>query len=154
MKYSHPSSTFTVFLLPCIEHPALLFPPTYWVLLTTKRLLQISDYYNHIFSQKEYFCLTSMFILNGIQCTCPLPLPKRNIQFYCYCQVWGKVMFLHLYVILFTGRGVCPVACWDTHPPRQTPPGRHPRDTTGYGQQAGGTHPTGMHTCNFYLYHY
>ena len=28
------------------------------------------------------------------------------------------------------------------HPPR-----RPPSDTTGYGQQAGGTHPTGMHTC-------
>ena len=36
------------------------------------------------------------------------------------------------------------------HIPRQTPPGRHPpppSDTTEYGQQAGGTHPTGMHTC-------
>ena len=27
----------------------------------------------------------------------------------------GKVMFLHLSFILFTG-GVCPSACWDTHP--------------------------------------
>ena len=34
---------------------------------------------------------------------------------------WGKVMFLHVSVILFTG-GVCPIAFWDT----QTPPGtRH-----------------------------
>ena len=36
------------------------------------------------------------------------------------------------------------------HPlPGQTSPGRHPptSDTTGYGQQAGGTHPIGMHTC-------
>ena len=40
-------------------------------------------------------------------------------------------------------------------PPGQTPPwadtplGRHPpaRCMLGYGQQAGGTHPTGMHTC-------
>ena len=24
-------------------------------------------------------------------------------------------------------------------------------DTTGYGQRAGGTHPTGMHSCAFYL---
>ena len=65
-------------------------------------------------------------------------------------------MFLHLSVILFTG-GVCPMACWYTphldtrgrHPtgtrgrhththPVQTPP--PPRDTTGYGQQAGGMH--------------
>ena len=64
--------------------------------------------------------------------------------------------------LMFTG-GVCPIACWDTsppfcrHPPRQTPPSRHPPcvgrhlcpplDTTGYGQQAGCTHPTGMHSC-------
>ena len=36
------------------------------------------------------------------------------------------------------------------HPPRQTPPPYTdipPPDTTGYGQQAGGTHPTGVHTC-------
>ena len=45
-------------------------------------------------------------------------------------EVWGKVMFLHLSVILFTGGGgaVCPISCWDTHPleqtsPRQTLPG-------------------------------
>ena len=69
--------------------------------------------------------------------------------------------------------GVCPIACWDTplgrHPPEHNPPGanplghhlpgsRHPlgEDTPWnppctvhagrYGQQAGGTHPTGMHT--------
>ena len=43
------------------------------------------------------------------------------------------------------------------HPPRaDTPLGRHPpwADTPsaqcmlGYGQQAGGTHPTGMHSCS------
>ena len=42
------------------------------------------------------------------------------------------------------------------HPPGRHPPGRHPPrqtpphlswDTAGYGQQAGGTHPTGMRTC-------
>ena len=33
----------------------------------------------------------------------------------------GKVMFLHLSVILSTGGGVCPSACWDT-PHGQTPP--------------------------------
>ena len=25
-----------------------------------------------------------------------------------------------------------------------------PQDTTGHGQEAGGTHPTGMHTCSFF----
>ena len=42
----------------------------------------------------------------------------------------------------------------DTPPPRQTPPRADgpswadaPQDTTEYGQQTGGTYPTGMHTC-------
>ena len=42
----------------------------------------------------------------------------------------GKVMFLYVSVILFTG-GVCPITCWDAHPPQtrgRYPPdrGRHP----------------------------
>ena len=32
-----------------------------------------------------------------------------------------------------------PSACWDTHPPTQC--------MLGYGQEAGGTHPTQMHSC-------
>ena len=52
----------------------------------------------------------------------------------------------------FCSQGVCLIACWDTPPPRdqrqafQAPPpstvhaGR-------YGQQAIGTHPTGLHSC-------
>ena len=51
----------------------------------------------------------------------------------------GKVMFLHLSVILSRG-GVCLSACWDT-PPGQTPP---PQQTA---TAADGTHPTGMHSC-------
>ena len=39
----------------------------------------------------------------------------------------GKVLFLHLSVILVTG-GVCLSACWDTH----TPLGRHPKAGTPY----------------------
>ena len=70
-------------------------------------------------------------------------------------------MFLHLFVILFTGgRGCLP------HPRADTPPGQTPpqadtppwvntpwADTPpaqcmlGYGQQAGSTHPTGMQSC-------
>ena len=75
-------------------------------------------------------------------------------------------MFLHVSVILFTG-GCLP------HTPGQTPPGRQPPGQTPplgqtptwadtppwqtpppcaahagrYGQQAGGTHPTGMQSC-------
>ena len=36
--------------------------------------------------------------------------------FYHLQRSWGKVMFLHVSVILFTG-GVCLSACWDTPPP-------------------------------------
>ena len=76
-------------------------------------------------------------------------------------EVWSKVIFLQASVILFTG--------WLCHPPplvvgrppplcrnpspMQTPmdadhsPPKDKRDTTGYGQQAGGTHPTGMLSC-------
>ena len=101
-------------------------------------------------------------------------------------EVWGKVIFLHLSVILFTGgeylgryppgrytpgrsilQQVNPPAGtspWQVHPPsRYTPQQVHPPQAytplrqciLGYGQQAGGTHPTGMHSCilhNFYFY--
>ena len=65
-------------------------------------------------------------------------------------EVWDKVMFLHLSVILFTRavgfptcitghmtRGVCIQGGFDGPPP----------STMGYGQQVGGMHPTGMHSC-------
>ena len=58
-------------------------------------------------------------------------------------EVRGKIMFLHLSMILFTGGGVYP-------PVGQTPQAdtiAPPSDTTGYGQQAGGMHPTGMYSC-------
>ena len=46
-------------------------------------------------------------------------------------------------------QGGCIPACngADTLPARHLPWADNPSDTTGYGQQAGGTHPTGMHTC-------
>ena len=61
-------------------------------------------------------------------------------------------MFLHVSVILFTW-GVSLRAYWDTTPP---PGSRHPlaADTPAavhagrHGQQAGGTHPTGMYYCS------
>ena len=66
-------------------------------------------------------------------------------------KLWQGYVFTPLSVILFTG-GVCLSACWDIHPPpgADPPPSRHsPRAVHAgrYGQQAGGTHPTGMHTC-------
>ena len=78
-------------------------------------------------------------------------------------------MFLQVFVILFTG-GVCLSACWDMHlHQEQTPPwgadtpqgaDTHPRSTEPpgavharrYGQQAGGTHPTGMQSCSVYCF--
>ena len=88
-------------------------------------------------------------------------------------EVWGKIIFLHLSVILFMGGEG---STWAGTPPqgryiplgrytpspsrytpgrytplgRYTPPGQvHPplQCMLGYGQQAGGTHPTGMHSC-------
>ena len=48
-------------------------------------------------------------------------------------EVVAKVIFLHLFVILFTGGS-----------PVGDPPGKQ---TAAYGQRAAGTHPTGMHSC-------
>ena len=87
-------------------------------------------------------------------------------------EVWGKVIFLHLSVILFTWGGSAPLhAGIHPHPQdqRQVPPGDQrqvshltrgrycPRPEAGirpsamysgrYGQQAGGTHPTEMQSC-------
>ena len=76
-------------------------------------------------------------------------------------------MFLHLCVILFTGGLVGFPACITGHMTRGSASrgleglhlwgsasggrlGRPPQDTwdtIGYGQQEGGTHPTGMNSC-------
>ena len=54
---------------------------------------------------------------------------------------YGKVMFLHLFVILFTGGGVSASGSGGC-----TPPGRHtPRADTATAVD--GMHPTGMHSC-------
>ena len=48
---------------------------------------------------------------------------KQSLQRLCF--------YTCLSVILFTGGDVCLSACWDTHPPGQTPPlDRHPRADT------------------------
>ena len=87
-------------------------------------------------------------------------------------EVVAKVIFLHLFVILFTGGVVSQKALRQTPPdqtppppeqtpaPRtrppldQTPPDQPPREQTpprkqtpAYGLRAAGTHPTGMHSC-------
>ena len=84
-------------------------------------------------------------------------------------EVWGKVIFLHLFLILFRGEylgryppgpGTPPGTRYtpppdQVHPPRtRYPPGRYtPSEAVHagrYGQQAGGTHPTGMQSCICY----
>ena len=56
-------------------------------------------------------------------------------------------MFLHLSVILFTGGCLLGGYALGRHPPARQPPlGRHPSLAA---TAAGGTHPTGMHSCSF-----
>ena len=76
---------------------------------------------------------------------------------------FAKVMFSQVSVCPRRSGGVCFNSCWDIHPLGRHPPGQTPpwADTPfpradpppaqcilGYGQQAGGTHPTGMHSCS------
>ena len=59
-------------------------------------------------------------------------------------------MFLHLSVILFTGGVAIPPWADTPHPLGRPPPGQTPPPAQcmlGYGQQTGGTHPTGMQSC-------
>ena len=70
-------------------------------------------------------------------------------HFYHPQQSYGKVMFYTCLSFCSQG-GVCNTLL-SRHPPtpEQTPPGQTPpmQCMLGYGQQAGGTHPTGMHSC-------
>ena len=72
-------------------------------------------------------------------------------------KVWGKVMALLMNVCLSTRhfclcrKGVClqrerEVCIWEVCIGGGQTPHPHTWDTTGQGQQAGGMHPTGMHT--------
>ena len=71
--------------------------------------------------------------VKGKQHTRLLVLPPAN-------EVWGKVTFSQASVIPFVHGG------WCLHPGGvgQTPP------ASGTIQRAGGTHPTGMHSCLFW----
>ena len=73
-------------------------------------------------------------------------------------EVWGKVIFLHKFVILFTGGGQSGPGC--LVPGRVPAPrggclvqggacsrGALPGGDTPTATAAGGTHPTGMHSC-------
>ena len=93
------------------------------------------------------------------------PLDLRHI-FTGRNEVLAKVIFLHLFVILFTGEvwqgeppGLGEHPPWHGEPPqtrhipcrRQTPPGMETppgKQTPAYGLRSAGTHPTGMHSCS------
>ena len=58
--------------------------------------------------------------------------------------IWGGGSASRGVGVCIQGEGVCIQEGGDLHPGGL---GRPPSDTTGYGQRAGGTHPTGMHFC-------
>ena len=102
----------------------------------------------HFSSFRKNLWISFMYYLNAFLSL----LPSAD-------EVWGKVIFLHLFVSLFTGGGL--PQCMLGYPPgpgppTRPPPGpgpprtRHPPGTEHagrYGQRAGGTHPTGMQSC-------
>ena len=95
------------------------------VILPNNELLQLADY---------------------IHCLTPNWLAWRKWTRYCPQRSCGKVMFFHLFVILFTGVVAATPSLGRS--PRQTPPWSDTPPAQcmlGYGQRAGGTHPTGMH---------
>ena len=84
--------------------------------------------------------------------------PSGMHSYYRPQRSWGKVLFLQVCVILFTG-GTPPGTRYtprdQVHPPG---PGIPPQDQVPPGQgtppgaeHAGGTHPTGMQFCNSYV---
>ena len=133
-----------------------------------------NDIFLTVFSFSGYEHVNRLTCIVSQNRSCPLfhRLVKKSFSFlwiklklcviiYRQQRSWGKVMFLqNVSVILFTGGGVCPIACWDTPPPpwdqrcAPYPPGTIGADTPQcsacweiLGQQAGGTHPTGMQSC-------
>ena len=73
---------------------------------------------------------------NNLRCKPNYYRPQRS---------WGKVMFLHVSVILFTEWEICPIASCDTHPPGpeagnpsrvDTPRDQVPRDQAPLQDQA------------------
>ena len=82
--------------------------------------------------QSVKYKLSLVLVNNGLQRPCTL-LPAAN-------EVWGKVIFLHLSVILFTGGST-----WAGTPPRQVHP--NPRQGTPTGQvPLWQVHPSGRYT--------
>ena len=60
-------------------------------------------------------------------------------------DVWDKVIISQVLLFCPRGRGLADPLKAEP-PPGRRPPPRDTWDTTGYGQQGGSTHPTGMHS--------
>ena len=88
-----------------------------------------------------------MVILNKVNHNCTREIIKiRSVQFtsnYRPQRSWGKVIFSQARVILFTGGGVVPGPGGVVLGPGGCLVENPPRTATA----AGGTHPTGMHSC-------
>ena len=110
----------------------------------------------------------AIYICGNQAIMCHTRVKNSAQDFYRPHRSCGKVMFLHLSVSysvhggvglpLVPGVGlgsVCHTTPWQTPPPGQTPPLADPpaQCMLGYGQQAGGTHPTGMHSSYFASFH-
>ena len=124
--------------------PLTWTPPLYWNSPTLSYLLATSG------SQDWRPVQTSSYMRTppSIQIECFLV----GENYYRPQRSWGKAMFLHVSVILFTGEwGVCSIACWDTSPHGTrgrhplgpgTPQSRHPHDKAPPGTR----HPPGAGT--------
>ena len=116
-----------------------------WNLMSSKVGKSLSD------SLSRYWRAPSMYStnvdVNDSFFSSKTPLGLKYVICYRQQRSRGKVIFLHVSVILSTG-GVHPSG---RHPPRQTSPlgsrGRHPPPQVT-ATEADGTHPTGMHSCS------
>ena len=100
---------------------------------------------------RNFLYVSSLIVSGAIDPSVIFTVRKQSLRRLCF----------HRCLSVHGEGGVCSIACWDTprtrgrHPPRPDPPGQTPQADTprrvqcmlGYGQQAGGTHPTGMHSC-------
>ena len=75
---------------------------------------------------------------------CDWPITNTNKQ--------ANVMFSQVSVCSQRGGGLHGMHAPPLNPQACTPPGTPPVDTTRCAQWAGGTHPTGMHSCFFCIY--
>ena len=80
-----------------------------------------SHWRNYWWKKSKLCAITNPYAPLGMRKLTYFPIPPSPLN-----EVWGKVIFLHLPVFLFTG--VCPIACWDTPPDQRqaSPRSRHP----------------------------